>query len=196
MQYIICITLFFALVSQLVAEPRICQLTPASQAALRNAAMGSFNNLRIFEQPLYAGEWQITNAQDKTVKLEDLTDKAAFLNLWASWCTPCRQELPAIANLAMNSTQQKFSIFAANIDNMPKDKIKELFTKMGINNLVAYRDIDGKLFSLLRGKSLAFGLPVSLLFDKHHCLVGAVNGAAPWNSPQAHEMLKLVSNLP
>lgn len=193
MPYLVAFVLFFLGALPADAVSPSCALASGDKLTLSQAG---FANMRILDQPIYGGDWNITNPAGQEVKLASLGDKAMLLNLWASWCGPCRQEMPAIAALAKHNVEKNFQLIAVNIDNINPEKITQFFNNSAASNLAAYRDKDGELFNSLRRKSLAFGLPVSLLFNKHHCLIGVVNGAAPWDNKSALNLLGLIAALP
>ncbi|MDN5248539.1 TlpA disulfide reductase family protein [Bartonella sp. TP] len=193
MPYFVAFVLFFLLAAPSYATSPSCALAAADKVTLSKAA---FANMRILEQPIYGGDWSITSPAGQEVKLASLGDKAVLLNLWASWCGPCRQEMPALAALAKYELEKKFQLIPVNIDNSTTEKIRQFFDNSVASNLAAYRDKDGELFNSLRRKSLAFGLPVSLLFNKQHCLIAVVNGAAPWDNKSALNLMGIIGALP
>ena len=128
--------------------------------------------IRFFEKAFYGGDLPIIDSKGKCYKLSDFGNKSLIVSLWASWCIPCRREIPQLAAIAQND---KFAILAVNVDNSSDKKILEFMKSVKAENLPIYRDNKGKLFSQLRQKSLIFGLPTALLFNKNHYLVATIN---------------------
>ncbi len=88
-----------------------------------------------------------------------------------------------------------FDVVAINIDTGSDDKPKGFLSEIGIKNLTLHRDASMASFNELKRKNLAFGLPVTLLVDKDGCQIAAMNGPAPWDSPDAIKLIDAAKNL-
>lgn len=126
--------------------------------------------------------------------LADFKGKPVLVNLWATWCLPCREEMPALNRLQQEKGRDRFDIVAINIDSGSDEKPKAFLGDNGIDHLPLYRDSSMGVFNNLKKQGLAFGLPVTLLLDGKGCLVGSMNGPAAWDSPDAKALIdKLVA---
>ena len=119
----------------------------------------------------------------------DFAGKTVLLNLWATWCGPCREEMPALNNLQKEMGGEDFEVVAVNIDTGSDEKPKEFLAETGVDALGYYRDSSMGVFNTMKKEGLAFGLPVTLILDKQGCLVSAMNGPAVWDSPDAKAMI-------
>jgi thiol-disulfide isomerase/thioredoxin len=119
----------------------------------------------------------------------DFAGKTVLLNLWATWCGPCRQEMPALNTLQKEMGGPGFEVVAVNIDNGGDDKPKAFLAEYGIDGLGYYRDSSMGVFNRLKKEGLAFGLPVTLVIDGKGCLISAMNGPAAWDSSDGRALI-------
>ncbi|MFH2078422.1 MAG: TlpA disulfide reductase family protein, partial [Pseudomonadota bacterium] len=106
------------------------------------------------------------------------------------WCVPCREEMPALNALQQAEGSDAFQVLAINIDTGPIDKPRAFLEETGVDALGLYRDASMGVFNTLKRQGLAFGLPATLLIDGKGCLLGAMNGPAAWDSPDAKALIK------
>jgi thiol-disulfide isomerase/thioredoxin len=125
--------------------------------------------------------------QDMTTA--DLAGKTVLLNLWATWCVPCREEMPALNGLQAAMGGDDFEVVAINIDTGTDEKPKTFVEEYKIDKLGFYRDSSMGTFNALKKEGLAFGLPATLILDKKGCLIGAMNGPAAWDSDDAKALI-------
>ena len=130
------------------------------------------------------------DADHKPVTLDSFAGKTVLLNLWATWCVPCREEMPALNALEKEMGSDKFQVVAVNIDTGDDEKPKAFLSDTGVDSLKLYRDNTIGVFNNLKKEGLAFGLPVTLLLDGKGCLVSAMNGPAAWDSQDAKALIK------
>lgn len=147
-------------------------------------------NIRIFEKPLNGNKFTITDIKGKVHELSEFQNKPIILALWAIWCVPCRHEIPELAKI-----KSDIPIIALNVDNSSDAKILDFIKSVKAENLSIYRDKAGELFSTLQRKSLIFGLPTVLLFNKEHNLIASINGFFDWNSQAAKNLLTTLTKL-
>ncbi len=118
-----------------------------------------------------------------------------LVNLWATWCIPCREEMPALNRLQAEKGNRNFEVVAINIDTGSDEKPKNFLVDTGVDKLGFYRDSSMGVFNAFKKEGLAFGLPVTLILDKQGCLIGSMNGPAAWDSPQAQDFMAQISSL-
>ncbi|MCO5070042.1 MAG: TlpA family protein disulfide reductase [Rhizobiaceae bacterium] len=124
--------------------------------------------------------------------LADHAGKTVLLNLWATWCAPCRAEMPALDTLQKEMGGDDFEVVAVNVDTGDDEKPKKFLGDIKVESLAFYRDNTLDLFNELKTRGLALGLPVTLLIDKEGCLLASMNGPAEWSGPDAKAMLAAV----
>ncbi len=129
---------------------------------------------------------------DAPMTLADRAGKTILLNLWATWCAPCRAEMPALDALQKDMGGEGFEVVAVNVDTGDDTKPKKFLAEIGVQSLSYYRDNTLDLFDDLKTRGLALGLPVTLLIDKEGCLLASLNGPAHWSGADAKALLAAV----
>jgi thiol-disulfide isomerase/thioredoxin len=128
----------------------------------------------------------LTDPQGGAKSLADWRGKVVLLNVWATWCAPCREEMPMLDKLEALLGGKDFEVVAVNIDRGQDDKPKTFLAEAGATHLKFYRDPPGKLFSIVK----AVGMPTTLLIDREGREIGRLVGPADWDSPEALALLK------
>lgn len=121
--------------------------------------------------------------------LGQFTGKVTLVNLWATWCAPCREEMPALDELQARKGSDRFEVVAVNIDRGDDEKPMAFLQETGIQSLAYYRDETTGIFNELRRRNLALGLPVTLLVDEEGCLLAHMNGPAHWSGEDADKLI-------
>ncbi|MDP9813594.1 thiol-disulfide isomerase/thioredoxin [Rhizobium tibeticum] len=129
-------------------------------------------------------------ADGKPMTLDNFAGKTVLFNLWATWCVPCREEMPALNALEKELGSDRFQVVPVNIDTGDDEKPKAFLSEIGVDALKLYRDNTIEVFNSLKKQGLAFGLPVTLLIDDKGCLISAMNGPAAWDSEDAKALIK------
>ncbi|MER8442506.1 TlpA family protein disulfide reductase [Mesorhizobium sp. M1066] len=126
----------------------------------------------------------------KPMTLADHAGKTVLLNLWATWCAPCRAEMPALDALEKEKGSDSFEVVAVNVDAGDDVKPKKFLSDTGVATLGYYRDSTMALFNDLKKRGLALGLPVTMLIDGEGCLIAHMNGPAEWSGPDARRLVE------
>ena len=113
-----------------------------------------------------------------------------LLNLWATWCVPCRKEMPTLDALQQRLGGPDFEVVAVNIDTRDPDKPKAWLKEIGISKLAYYADPTAKTFQDLKAIGRAFGMPTTLLIDRQGCEIGTIAGPAEWASDDAVKLIQ------
>ncbi len=120
-------------------------------------------NLKIHKDPKKVTNIVFRNSEDLMVSLEDFDNKLVIINFWATWCAPCREEMPSLDILQSNKKIKNLIILPINVGKENIDKAKKFFEDLEIKNLQLYYDDSVKLannFSLI-------GLPTTILINKN-----------------------------
>lgn len=126
----------------------------------------------------------------KPMSLAGHAGRTVLLNLWATWCAPCRAEMPALDALQKEMGGEKFEVVAVNVDAGDDAKPRKFLKDTGVEALGYYRDPTMALFNDVKTRGLALGLPVTMLVDGEGCLVAHMNGPAEWSGPDARRLIQ------
>ncbi len=141
-------------------------------------------------QPKPAEALQAFEFQDrfgKTKTLADWRGKVVLVNLWATWCGPCREEMPSLDNLKKTfGRPDDFDVVAISMDRGGLKKPKDFYEEQKLENLALYIDPTTKL--MFRAK--AVGLPATILFDRQGREIGRLPGPAEWDSDEAINLIR------
>jgi thiol-disulfide isomerase/thioredoxin len=165
---------------------------PAAELARRLAplARGEVAAVGIASDPKRLPELAFTDGDGKPRTLASFQGKTVLLNLWATWCVPCRKEMPALDALQARLGGEKFEVVAVNIDTRNLDKPRTWLEEVGIKRLRYYADPSAKVFQDLKAIGKAFGMPTTLLVDASGCELGALAGPAEWASDDAVALIE------
>ncbi len=113
-----------------------------------------------------------------------------LVNLWATWCVPCRKEMPALDALEEKLGGPNFEVVAVNIDTRDPQKPLAFLKDAAVTHLAYYSDPSAKVFQDLKLAGKAFGMPTTLLVAPSGCELGIMAGPAEWASEDG---VKLIS---
>jgi thiol-disulfide isomerase/thioredoxin len=137
-------------------------------------------NFAIHDTPQPVPEISFQDADGQPRTLADFSGKVVLLNIWATWCAPCRKEMPTLDRLQAELGGPDFEVVALSVDRKGPEAVRKFFDEIGIKHLVLNIDTSSKAMFTLG----AFGLPLTLLIDRQGREVGRVNGPAEWDSPE------------
>jgi len=118
--------------------------------------------------------------------LEAWRGKVVLLNLWATWCGPCRKEMPALDQLKADLAGDEFDLVAVSIDLGGLDKPRKFLKEIKVRHIELHNNSSGKLTSSLR----VFGMPTTLLINRQGREIGRLVGPAEWDSKEAYALIK------
>lgn len=171
------------------ADGAACKTDPEMLAKLKPLAKGEVAAMAIRETPIALPDMSFVSQDGNAMTIADFAGQAMLVNLWATWCAPCRAEMPALAELQSELGDAEFKVLAINIDTGDVAKPKGFLDEIGVTNLGLYRDASMGVFNTLKKEGLAFGLPVTLMVGKDGCMLGAMNGPAEWASEDAKALV-------
>jgi thiol-disulfide isomerase/thioredoxin len=150
---------------------------------------GEVAALTMASAPLKLPDLTFRDAEGKERKLSDWRGKTVLVNLWATWCVPCRKEMPALDGLQAKLAGPNFEVVAINIDTRDPEKPKKFLTDAGLTRLNYFTDEKAKVFQDLKAIGRALGMPTSVLVDPKGCEIGTIAGPAEWNSDDAIKLI-------
>jgi thiol-disulfide isomerase/thioredoxin len=168
-----------------------CPADSAKLAArLAPLAKGELAALQVASEPRRAEQFAFERDGGGKVTVADFKGRPILLNLWATWCAPCRAEMPTLDRLQAASGDSSFEVVAVNVDTARLEKRAAFLDSVGAKTLVRYADPSGDAFETMRKAGRALGLPVTLVIDKDGCEVAAVEGGAKWDSAEAQALVQ------
>jgi thiol-disulfide isomerase/thioredoxin len=144
-------------------------------------------NLVLIKNPKTYENVIFKDINQRDVVLDDFKGKLLILNFWATWCAPCKEEMPSLDNLQSNSNLNNLKIFPINIGQEDISKSEFFFKELNIKNLDIYIDAPitlAKKFSLR-------GVPTTILFNKEGKEFARIMGSINFNDEEFVNWLKL-----
>ncbi|RZN19020.1 TlpA disulfide reductase family protein [Bradyrhizobium sp. Leo121] len=152
-------------------------------------AHGELAALTMATKPLRIPDLAFEDAEGKPRKLSDWRGKTVLVNLWATWCVPCRKEMPALDALQAKLGGKDFEVVAINIDTRDFDKPKNFLKDANLTRLGYFSDVKAKVFQDLKSIGKALGMPTSMLIDGNGCEIATIAGPAEWASDDAVKLI-------
>ena len=152
-------------------------------------AHGEVAALTMATTPLRLPDLTFDDAEGKPRKLSDWRGRTVLVNLWATWCVPCRKEMPALDRLQTRLGGKDFEVIAINIDTRDHEKPKNFLKEAGLTRLGYFSDEKAKVFQELKGIGRALGMPTSVLVDSQGCEIATIAGPAEWDSDDAVKLI-------
>jgi thiol-disulfide isomerase/thioredoxin len=140
----------------------------------------------IHEAPQPVPEISFQNGDGQPRTLADFAGKVVLLNIWATWCLPCRTEMPTLDRLQAELGGPDFEVVALSVDRKGPDAVRKFFDEIDVKHLALNIDTSNKAMFALG----AVGLPLTLLIDREGKEIGRLIGPAEWDSP---EMVAFIS---
>lgn len=165
---------------------------PAAELAKRLTplARGEVAGIGIAAAPRRLPDLAFSDPDGKPRTLSEFRGRTILLNLWATWCVPCRKEMPALDALQTKLGGDRFEVVAINIDTRNLDRPKAWLQEAGITRLGYYADPSAKVFQDLKAAGKAIGMPATLLIDPQGCELGVLAGPAEWASEDAVRLIE------
>ena len=161
-------------------------LLVAIGAAHVRATEAQPKNLVVHNAPKPVASIAFKDQSGKSRSLSDFKDKAVVLNFWATWCVPCRKEMPTLDRLQAALGGPNFEVVPVSMDLDGIDSVRKFYAEIGVHNLAMYVDTSGQALRTVGG----FGLPTTLILDRDGQEVGRIVGPAEWDSAQMMDFLK------
>ena len=142
-------------------------------------------NFVLLDKPNPVAEVNFNDGEGHAHKLADFKGKVVLFNVWATWCLPCRKEMPALDRLQESLGGADFEVVPVSIDR-GLEVIRKFYTEVGIRNLAMYVNSSGEVLRQVR----ALGLPTTLLIDRDGQEIGRIIGPAEWDAPEIIAFVK------
>jgi thiol-disulfide isomerase/thioredoxin len=149
-------------------------------------AQGALQGFVVHPMPTVVPEVHFQDKEGKTRALAEFRGKVVLVNIWATWCGPCREEMPTLDRLQAQLGGPDFEVVALSIDRGGFDVIAKFFAEVGVKHLAMYLDSNMEAASALS----TVGLPTSLLIDRDGTEIGRLIGPATWDAPEMVEFIR------
>lgn len=181
MKKILAAILYTGLVT--LANPALADLTKAE--AMRE---GDMKKLTFHSTPQVAGTADFTTFDGAPLSLESYKGKWVLLNFWATWCAPCRKEMPMLSELQTEFGGGDFEVVTVATGRNPPPAMQSFFDEIGVDNLPLHRDPK----SGLAREMGVLGLPITVILNPEGQEIARMRGDADWASDNAKNILKTI----
>ena len=151
-------------------------------------SVGQMQNFSFFDPPKAAPDITFIDAEGQELGLRNFRGKFVLVNLWATWCGPCRREMPSLDRLQSRLGGGDFTVLALSQDRKGPDAVAKFLAEIRTENLDIYVDTSARSARRLG----AIGLPTTVLLDRDGQIIGRLIGSAEWDSDEAARLIKTV----
>ena len=183
MKRILCVAVYTGLLA--LANVANAQGIPASDA-VRELARGDMRKLVFHDTPKAIGTEEFMTFEEEPLTLANWKGKWLVVNFWATWCAPCRKEMPMLSALQAELGSETFEVLTIATSRNPPEKMQSFFDEIGVTNLPLHRDPS----SALARDMGVLGLPATLIISPDGYEVARLTGDADWASEEAKAILK------
>lgn len=174
------------LTRRLVVVGGLALTVPTVAASRSELATGAMKNFTFTDPPKPIADGEFKDLDDKPASFATFRGKLTLVNLWATWCVPCRKEMPGLDKLAEKLGGEKFQVVVLALDRAGPAKVKAFLDEIGLKHAKPYVDQTTRL-----GRALgAFGMPTTILIDAQGREIGRLVGEAEWDTPDAVKLIQ------
>lgn len=168
------------------AETAATAPVTAPGALSQGLAAGPLAAFLVHPEPKTLPDLAFQDGTGKPLKVSDWKGRVMLLNLWATWCAPCRKEMPDLSKLEAELGSDQFEVVAVSVDRKGAEASSAFLKDTGADNLKLYVEPSTKIVNDLQSA----GLPATLLIDRQGRELGRILGPADWASPEAQALIK------
>lgn len=152
----------------------------------RHMARGTLAAFEFLQPPRQVPGTPFVNAEGEEVSLADFRGKVLLVNLWATWCGPCKTEMPTLDALQAEMGGKDFQVIAISMDRKGPEVARQFLEQQNLDNLALYADPSGRMV----GELAVRGLPFTMLVNRNSKIVGRLTGPAEWDAPEAEALVE------
>jgi thiol-disulfide isomerase/thioredoxin len=178
-------------------QARECPVQQADAQAIGDAAVGELAALNGTGEGRGYSTMAFKDANGQPMTIADFKGRKLLVNFWASWCVPCREEMPALNAIATQYNSEQFMVLPINLDIGAGglEKAQAFLDENSFRNLPLYADNTFAAFERLKQQAVAVGLPATLVLDENGCELAVLQGPAEWNSPDGQAVIETLLGL-
>ena len=167
-------------------------LANAAVADIADLRVGDMRKLTVHSAPIAGSDVAFMSEDGEEMTLADLNGQYTLLNFWATWCAPCRKEMPDLAALQNQLGGEDFQVVTVATGRNPRPAMEAFFDEIGVDNLPLHTDAR-QSFSRSMG---VLGLPVTLIIDPQGDEIARLQGDADWHSDSAAAIIQALIGTP
>ena len=167
-------------------------LANAAVADIADLRVGDMRKLTVHSAPIAGSDVAFMSEDGEEMTLADLNGQYTLLNFWATWCAPCRKEMPDLAALQTHLGGEDFQVVTVATGRNPRPAMEAFFDEIGVDNLPLHTDAR-QSFSRSMG---VLGLPVTLIIDPQGDEIARLQGDADWHSDSAAAIIQALIGTP
>lgn len=164
-------------------------LSPAALEEIKAMRTGEMSKLAFHSAPRDMPDTPFKAEDGSEIRLSDFKGAVTVVNLWATWCPPCRKEMPSLDRLHAALAGEGIDVIALNVERKGLKKARAFYDKMGITELAVHADEANALPPRLG----IIGYPVTLVLDADGREIARMQGDAEWDAPEALDLLRAVA---
>lgn len=172
----------------LLPTPAAADLSAAQVTALKEARVGDMTKMVIHNEARPRLEREFETRTGAAKQVEDWEGKVVVLNFWATWCPPCRKEMPSLDRLQGAMGNDGFEVLALSMDRASVEKIDNFFMSIDVEHLEIYREPSLRIGT----EAGVLGMPITLVLDRQGREVARLQGEAEWDGPNAQALLNQI----
>ncbi|MEL6577423.1 MAG: TlpA disulfide reductase family protein [Pseudomonadota bacterium] len=166
-------------------------LAPEDRAAFKAKAAEALPKMVVHKEARGPYGEAFKDGEDAEMTLADFGGKVVVLNVWATWCPPCRKEMPSIDRLAKAVGGDDVAVVALSTDRGGADPVRRFFDEIAVEHLGIYVDRRGKL----PREAAVIGLPATLVLDREGREVARLTGDAEWDTPEVIALIRSLAEM-
>ena len=147
---------------------------------------GEMRGLVVHDTPVEASSLPYLRMDETEGALADYAGQYVVLNFWATWCAPCREEMPSLQNLQAQLGSDDFAVVTLATGRNPPQAIRRFFDEIGVDALPQHRDINQQIAREMG----VFGLPITVILNPEGQEIARLRGDAHWDSPEAIALIE------
>ena len=184
---VLALTGVYGLYAQETARPpEAAETSGTPDRVTRELATGTLTAFVVHSEPKPVADISFVDAEQTPLSLDDWKGRVVLVNLWATWCAPCREEMPALAALQERLGSEDFEVVAISLDRQGADVARPFLEEVGAEALKLYLDPSADVLADFK----AVGLPATMLINRSGQEIGRMFGPAEWDAPEAIRLIE------